>query len=210
MDVIPDDSAEVQRLIDHVRAGNPEAIDQLFGYYRTYLNKVIEMRLVPQIHPRLDASDVVQETQLEAVRRIKNYLEQEPVPFRLWLRQIAHDQLLKARRRHMKAAKRSMNREMPLPDRSSLQLAKQLIAGGSTPSQHVSKQEQARHIREALMQTSEVDREIILMRNLEELSYHEIGYILGIDADAARKRHGRALLRLGKILNEKGLSESQI
>ena len=54
------------------------------------------------------------------------------------------------------------------------------------------------------------DPEVLLMRTFEKLSYEEIGYVLGIDRAAARKRHGRALLRLDKILREGGMTESQI
>jgi hypothetical protein len=47
------------------------------------------------------------------------------------------------------------------------------------------------------------------MRTFEELSFEEVAFMLKIDPAAARKRHGRALLRLGKILSEFGLKESQ-
>jgi RNA polymerase sigma-70 factor (ECF subfamily) len=89
-----------------------------------------------------------------------------------------------------------------------MQLAQQLIASGSTPSEHVAKHELARRVRQAIARLADIDREILLMRNFERLSYGEIAYVLQIDPAAARKRHGRALLRLNKILREKGLKES--
>ena len=48
------------------------------------------------------------------------------------------------------------------------------------------------------------------MRTFEGLSYDEAAYVLEIDAAAARKRHGRALVRLHKLLTAGGLTESQI
>jgi DNA-directed RNA polymerase specialized sigma24 family protein len=56
--------------------------------------------------------------------------------------------------------------------------------------------------------SAEADREILLMRHMEELPYAEIACLLDIEADAARKRYGRALLRLRKVLKEHGLLES--
>jgi RNA polymerase sigma-70 factor, ECF subfamily len=52
------------------------------------------------------------------------------------------------------------------------------------------------------------DREVLLMRHAEELSYEEIGCLLEIQPAAARKRYGRALLRLRKVLSDHGLLES--
>lgn len=210
MEKNPADPAETQKLLKQVRSGKHGAFDRLFERYRAYLHKVVEMRLDAKLSQRLDASDVVQETQMEATRRLKDYLEREPVPFHIWLRQIAHDQLLMARRRHVEAARRAVTREVPLPARSSMELAQQLLAGGSTPSQHIAKKEQAQRIRKALAELPELDREIVLMRNFEQLSYEEIGYVLQISPATAKMRHVRALLRMSKILHENGLTESQI
>jgi RNA polymerase sigma-70 factor (ECF subfamily) len=114
------------------------------------------------------------------------------------------------RRRHVKAARRAVDREVALPVRSSLLLAQQLIAPGSTPSQKLDHQELARRVRRAVAQLQDADREVLLMRTFEGLSFEEVGYLLEIDPAAARKRHGRALLRLHKILTEGGLTESQL
>ena len=196
MEKKPADLAETQKLLKQVCSGKPGAFEQLFERYRAYLRQIVQMRLDPRLSQRLDASDVIQETQIEAARRLQDYLEREPVPFHVWLRQIARDQLLMARRRHVEAARRAVTLEVPLPDHSSLELARQLLAGGSTPSQHISKKELAQRVREALKRLSEVDREILIMRNIEQLSYEDISYILGIDPASARKQHGLALLRL--------------
>jgi RNA polymerase sigma-70 factor (ECF subfamily) len=90
-----------------------------------------------------------------------------------------------------------------------LLLAQQLLAPGSTPSQRLDRREMARRVRQALAQLPESDREILLMRAYEGLSNQEVGYLLEIDPDAASKRHGRALLRLHKILSQGGRTESQ-
>ena len=168
------------------------------------------MRLDDQLRKRLDVSDIVQETQIEVTRRLEGYLEHEPIPFRPWLHQIARERLLKARRHHLGTAGRAVSREIPLPDHSSLQLARNLLKDESSPSQHVAKKELARRVREGLGRLPEIDREILLMRNFEELTFEDIGYVLDINPATARKRHGRALLRLTNLLHRDGLTESQI
>ncbi len=167
------------------------------------------MRLDPKVRPRVDPSDVVQETQLEAFRRLADYLERQPMPFRLWLRKTAYERLLMVQRHHLRAARRAVGREVGLPDRSSLQLIQQLLAHGSTPSQHLAGRELASRVRQAVAQLSETDREILLMRNVEALSNQEVAQVLQIEPATASQRYGRALLRLRKLLLASGLMESQ-
>jgi RNA polymerase sigma-70 factor (ECF subfamily) len=203
------DSADTERLLEQAAAGDRDAFERLFARYRSYLRQVVEVRLDPKLRARLDPSDVVQEAQLEAYRRLADYLQRRPMPFRLWLRKTAYERLLMARRRHLLAGERAVGREVMLPDHSSLLLAQQLLAPDSTPSQQARRDEMARRVRAALAQLPHADREILLMRNYEGLSYQEVGCLLDIDPVTARKRHGRALLRLHKHLAEGGCTGSQ-
>jgi RNA polymerase sigma-70 factor (ECF subfamily) len=202
------DAEQTQRLLEQARGGDRQAVEELLGSHRPYLRRLVELRLDPRLRSRVDASDVVQEAQMEAARRLEGYLQQPPMPFRLWLRQLAYDRLLMLRRFHVGAARRSVGREVALPERSSLLLAEQLLANGSTPSQRVSREELAARVRRAVARLPAADREILLMRTFEDLSYEEVAFLLNLDAAAARKRHGRALLRLHQSLSEGGLTES--
>jgi RNA polymerase sigma-70 factor (ECF subfamily) len=206
---ITPDSEETQGLLEQARAGDRDAFERLFARYRKYLHQLVELRLDPRLRARVDASDVVQETQLEAFRRLADYLDREPMPFRLWLRKTAQERLGMLQRQHLGAARRAVGREAPLPDVSSLQLAGRFLASGTTPSQQLSRQELVRQVQQAIAQLSEVDREILLMRNLEGLSNQEVAHVLQIEPATASQRYGRALLRLRNVLIAAGLMESQ-
>jgi RNA polymerase sigma-70 factor (ECF subfamily) len=210
MDEPASDSAEVLALLSQARAGDKRAFDRLFALCEGQLRRFVDLRLDPKLRPRVGASDVVQEAHLEAVRRLDDFLDKPSLPFKLWLRQITLDRLLMMRRRHVGAARRSLAREAALPDGSSCALARQLIAAGSTPSQQFGREELGRRVREAVARLAEADREIILMRTFESLAFEEIACLLGVEAAAVRKRHGRALLRQHKILTDDGLTESQL
>ena len=199
MAVTPD-SAETQRLLQLVHEGDPKGFEELFARHRPYLHQVVELRLDPKLRSRVDPSDVVQEAHLEAFRRLPDYLTRRPMPFRLWLRKTAHERLLMIQRRHIHAGRRAVGREVPLPDRSSVQLFQQLLAPGMTASQQIAKAELVRRVRQAVGKLAELDREVLLMRNLEGLSNQEVAEVLGIDPSAASQRYGRALLRLRKLL----------
>ncbi len=199
------DSGETLRLLQAAQAGSPSAFEELFGRHRSIIRHFVELRLDNVLRSRIDASDVVQETQLETFRRLDDYLQRQPMPFRLWVRKTAYERLLMLRRQHVGAASRSVVRELPLPDRSSVALAGQLASPSPTPSQQLVHRELVQQVRIAVAQLPELDREILLMRHYEELSYQEISRILEIEPAAARKRHGRALLRLHQLLSDGGL-----
>jgi RNA polymerase sigma-70 factor, ECF subfamily len=202
------DSAETLRLLQEIRVGQPGALDRLLARHRPYLRQLVGLRLDAPLRARVDPSDVVQEAQIEAVRRLANYLEQPAMPFRLWLRQIAHDRLLMVRRKHLGAACRTAARDVALPDRSSVALARQLLAPGSTPSEQLSRRELTHRVHQALAELPDPDREVLLMRNFEGLSNQEVAQVLRINPGAASQRYGRALLRLRQILLAGGAAEA--
>src|SRR5262249_62071958 len=100
MTSIPDEPATTRRLLSQARAGDPAARDELFARHRAYLQRLVELRLDGRLRARLDPSDVVQEAQLEANRRLDGYLGQPALPFRLWLRRITYDRLVTLPRHH--------------------------------------------------------------------------------------------------------------
>jgi RNA polymerase sigma-70 factor, ECF subfamily len=194
------DSEQTRNLLARVRGGDRPALDRLLAEHRPYLHRLVELRFDPQLRPRVDPSDVVQDALLEAARRIDDYLRRDPMPFWLWLRQTACEQMVTVQRRHLGAACRAAGREQPLPTTSSVLLARQLLADEPTPSELVAGEELADRVRQALVRLDPDDQTIILLRNYEGLSNQQAAAALGIDPAAASKRFGRALLRLRAAL----------
>jgi RNA polymerase sigma-70 factor (ECF subfamily) len=200
------DSEETRRLLCRARSGEHDAREELLDRHRPYLHRLVEVRLDVRMRPRVDASDVVQEAQLEAVRRLDGYLQKPPMPFRLWLRQIAYDRLLMLRRHHVGAACRNVERDVPLPDHSSLLLAQKILAGHSTPSQQLIQRELVRRVHQALNQLPQAEREVLIMRNLEGLSNRETAQLLQTDPATISRRYGRAVIRLREVLRQGDLT----
>jgi RNA polymerase sigma-70 factor (ECF subfamily) len=209
MDEVVPDSAETQRLLERIVAGESSAVGRLLERHRPYVTRLVELRLDARVRARVDPSDVVQEAQLEAIRRLPNYMSERPLPFRLWLRQIAFDRLLMLHRRHVRAARRAVERDLPLPEKSSILLARQFLVPGSTPSRQLIRREFADRVRQAIGMLNPADREVLVLRNLEELSNRETARVLGIDPATASRRYGRAVLHLREILLRSGLLESE-
>jgi RNA polymerase sigma-70 factor (ECF subfamily) len=200
MDLHRPDPDETGHLLNQVMAGDRQALDRLLTLHRDYLRRAVELRLDPLVRARLDASDVVQEAQLEAAQRIDDYLRRRPMPFQIWLKKTAYETLLRLRRQHVEAACRSVGNEVPLPKRSSVRLAHLLLGGGPAPSQNLREQEQEGQLRQALAGLPEGDRDVLLLRGFEGLTNEESGLILGIEPAAVSKRYTRALLRLRKLM----------
>jgi RNA polymerase sigma-70 factor (ECF subfamily) len=201
-------SEETESVVDFLRRGDTTALESLFTAHRAYVRQVIGLRMDPALRRRVDPSDIVQEAYLEAMRRAPEYIRDPKLPVRLWLRQLAVDRLIMAQRRHIHAGMRAVHRDLPLPDHSSLSIAEQLVAGLGSPATHAARQEVVAKVRDAVASLNEIDREIILLQAFEGLTSEESASILGIEPAAARKRYGRALLRVRQRLIHSGLGGS--
>jgi RNA polymerase sigma-70 factor (ECF subfamily) len=200
------DSTATRELLERIAAGDRAAVDDLLANWRVYLRQVIDLRMDAQLRARLDPSDVVQETQLEVANRLGDYIQRRPASLRLWLRRTAIENLARLERFHLATQKRAVSRELPLADHSSVILARYLAASQS--GDPLVRQENAEQMRTAMARLSEQDREVLLLRHVEELSNGEIAELLGIDTAAASKRYGRALRRLHEALKTLGIGDS--
>jgi RNA polymerase sigma-70 factor (ECF subfamily) len=197
---------DTDQLLQRAGLGDEAARQELLARHRNRLKQMINVRMDRRLAARVDASDVVQETLGEAVRRLSDYLRQRPVPFYPWLRQLACEKLVELHRRHVQAQKRSVRREAhlapALPDESALELAARLFARGSSPSARLRRDELRDSVQAALAELAEQDREVLVLRHLEQLSTSEIATVLGITDGAVSTRHLRALERLRRLLKD--------
>jgi RNA polymerase sigma-70 factor (ECF subfamily) len=199
------DADKTRKLLDEARAGGDGAVDRLLGEFREPLRRVIGLRLDPVLARRVDASDVVQDVLIEANRRLTEYLRAPAMPFHLWLRHLAQDQIIDTHRRHRQAQRRSIDREQAparpaWADESSMQLAAQLVDAERTPASEAIHQELQRRLEAAMADLGEDDRDIILMRHHEQLSNQDVAAALGLTEAAASMRYLRALRKLRAAL----------
>jgi RNA polymerase sigma-70 factor (ECF subfamily) len=199
--------SDTDELIRRSAAGNDAARQELLVHHRGRLRRMIGVRLDRRLLARIDPSDVVQEVLVEAHTKLDDYLRDQPLPFYPWLRQIAWQRLVKIHQHHH-ARKRGVTREGPglpeLPDESAWALADRLRASGTSPSRHAQREELRLGVRRALGQLGERDREVLVLRYLEQLPLAEIAAVLGINEGAVKARHARALLRLQALLGDNG------
>lgn len=201
---------ETLLLLQGARLGESTAVNALLERHRDALRRMIRARMDQRLTQRIDASDVVQDVLFEASRRLTDYIRDPKLPFQLWLRQIAQDRIIDMHRRHRTAARRSLDREQALDacwnEQSSLDLAAQLQDPEVTPAAAALQHELQQQFLDALDQLEPDDREILVMRHLEQLSNSEAAELLGLSASAAGMRHLRALRRLRERIGGDSLS----
>lgn len=198
------EKADYDGLLSQAENGDSSARQRLLELHRDRLCRMVAVRLDPRLAARVDPSDVVQEALTEAAQKLPAYLKNRPLPFYPWLRQLAWERLLKFHEKHLQAGKRSVLREQRLPpelsDESAAQLAGQLVDSKSSPIFHAMKEEMQGRVRQALERLPESDRDILVLRYLEQLTTGEIANILEISEGAVKMRHRRALNRLCRKL----------
>jgi RNA polymerase sigma-70 factor (ECF subfamily) len=210
---------DTDTLIRKARQGDRVAREQLLVRHRGRLRQMIAFRLDPRVAARVDPSDVVQEALTDASRKLSEYLKHRPIPYYPWLRQLALERLMKLHRRHIQAQKRSVTREEdwlpPLPDESAVELADRVSAGdlgvqaGGAPMGRLLREELRRRVRTILIQLGPRDREVLVLRHLEQMSPREMSAVLGISEGAVRVRHLRALQRFRELLRQAAQSTGE-
>jgi RNA polymerase sigma-70 factor (ECF subfamily) len=172
--------------------------------YRDYLLLLARLRLDRRLQGKLDASDIVQQTLLEAHRGVAGFRGRSTGERIAWLRQILARNLANAVR-DLGRAKRDAGRERSLEaalDESASRLEGWLAAEQSSPSQQAQRHERAVRLAEALASLPENQREAVVLRHWQGCSLVEIGERLGCTTAAVTGLLHRGLRKLRQQLHD--------
>ena len=201
------DPSDTLHLVERLRGGDRQALTDLFQRHRDRLRRLVELRMDARLQGRVDASDVLQDAFLDAAAHLDWYLKGSDLPPFLWLRLVVSQRLSNYHRRHFGTKMRDVGQEVslyrnPLPQASSAALASMLLGRLTSPSNAAIRAERVLRVQEALNALDPLDREVIALRQFEELSRAETAQVLGITEEAGAKRYMRALRRLKAVLAE--------
>lgn len=200
-DLLPEPS-EIQQALE---SEGEEALARYFDFVQPRLKRIVHFRLDYRLTGRVSESDVIQETYVRAAQRLDRYLQQEDMPFFVWLRLEITQNLHDIHRHHFGAEMRDVRKELRVgttndSQKTSMALAAHIVAQMTSPSRLVERAEQIAKLEQTLNEMNELDREVIALRHFEELSNLETARILNIQPAAASKRYLRALKRLKEIM----------
>ncbi len=143
-------------------------------HYRPRLKQMVLLRIDQRLSGRVDPSDVVQETYLDAARQLQSFLDDPQVSVYVWLRRLAWERLLNLRRHHLGAQKRDLRRQVKLPEASSIAFGRALVAPGEGPGSKIARDELRASVERAIARLPAKDQEVILLRHFEDLSNQEV------------------------------------
>jgi RNA polymerase sigma-70 factor, ECF subfamily len=200
--------SDTDQLLSRAKQGDSAAVQQLFTRYNHRLRAMIKAVLDPRLSSRLDASDVLQDAYSLALNRLPEFLEERPIGFYPWLRQLVRQQLVTVYRRHVDADRRSVRKEQPFPfalsDDSALQLAERLTSNDTAPGVRLIREESRQRIRAAIGRLPGVDREVLYMRCIEQLSVQQTAEALAVSESAVKSRFSRALQKITRWAESDG------
>jgi RNA polymerase sigma-70 factor (ECF subfamily) len=181
----------------HRTPPDPERFGRALESCRPYLLGVANRELRADLIAKAGASDLVQETFLEAQRDFGRFQGQTDVELRAWLRRILLNNLANFVRRYREPQKRKVSREVSIDQQTTGgHHPESLAASTLSPSGHAMRNEQAVAVTQALRRLRERDRQVVLWRYQEDCSFEEIGRRLGGSAEMARKVWNRAIERI--------------
>ena len=198
-------SVSVEESIALARAGDRTACELLFARYQPYLLVLARGQLGRHLRGKCDASDLVQQTLLEAFRDFAHFQGQREAELLAWLRRVLANNLYNETRRFATQA-RAAEREISLDqiraglDQSSLLLAQQVPAGGPTPVQDAVRREQSVQVAAALARLPEDYQTVLILRVFEDLSADEVATRMNRTAGAVRMLQMRALSALKEAM----------
>jgi len=195
---------DVSELIERARQGDALCRDQLFGLCRSYLGFVARSHVESWMRVKVDASDLVQQTMLEAHRDFDRFEGATEKEWLSWLKKILSHNAADFVRRYRGTMKRQARREVPFRDPvdSVAPGAPEPAAPGMTPSQEFLQLDNELRVTAALAELAEDYQEVIVLRNLQRLPFDEVAQRMGRSRPAVQMLWMRAIKKLQTALGE--------
>ena len=171
--------------------------------FRAYLRFLAQSHLDPRLQAKVDASDLVQQTYLQAYQALAQFRGKSEGELAAWLRQILARNLAHAVR-DFGRDKRDLDRERSLEaslEGSSSRLEMWLASDQSSPSDKADRNEQIVRLADSLTALPEAQREALYLHYWHDWSVPEIGKHLGRSTTAVAGLLKRGLQQLRKTMN---------
>jgi RNA polymerase sigma-70 factor (ECF subfamily) len=195
---------KVSELIERARQGDAEGRDRLFELCRSYLGFVARCQVESWLRVKVDASDLVQQTMLEAHRDFAKFRGTSQQQWLAWLRRILSHNAADFVRQYRGTEKRQARREGPFrdPADSLSRGAPEPAAPDATPSQEVLRLDDELRVTAALAELPPDYQEVIVLRNLQRLPFSDVAERMSRSRPAAQMLWMRAIKKLQDTLGE--------
>lgn len=200
--------SQIANWLELAQRGDAVARDQLFGACRSFVTVAARVHLQRRLQSKVDASDLAQQSLLEAHRGFDRFAGQSPQEWFGWLKQIVAHNAADVAKQYRGTAKRDAGREVPLMADTSASAAWDHTPAdrGPSPSQVVVGMEQELLMATAIEQLPDDYREVLTLRHLERLPFNEVAERMGRSRGACQMLWLRAMEQLKTQLSQQSLS----
>jgi len=205
------ENPSVSVLIERARDGDAEARERLFGLCRSYLGYVARSQVESWLRVKVDASDLVQQTMLEAHRDFERFEGGSEKEWLAWLRKILSHNAADFVRRYRGTAKRQQRREVRFRDPADTKAvgAPEPAAPGMTPSQEFLQIDNELRVTAALAELSPDYQEVLVLRNLQRLPFNEVAERMDRSRPAVQMLWMRAIKKLQEALGDEEVGNDE-
>ncbi len=198
-----DGTSQLVELLNLARDGDEAAREELFEKCRTYIGIVARAQVETWLQAKVDASDLVQQTLLEAHRGFHSFRGQTQGEWLAWLRMILNHNAADYVRQYRGTQKRQARKERPIwvqTDGQSDTFCREPSDSGESPSELVMRREREIQVAEAIAELDPDHQEVIMLRNLQRLQFNEVAQRMGRSRPAVQMLWMRALRKLQQRL----------
>lgn len=197
-----DERRQLEEWIEKARAGCPESRAKVLETCRAYLLAIAGRNIAPDLKAKAGASDLVQDTFIEAHRDFQQFVGMTREDLQAWLKDMLLHNLGDFSRKFRETEKRQVDKERSLDhDKAFRHPENQPLDQAPTPSGYAIKGEEEQALRSSIAKLPENYRQVIEWHHREGRTYAEIGQLLGISAEAVRQMYYRALALLAQWMN---------
>jgi RNA polymerase sigma-70 factor (ECF subfamily) len=180
-------AADTRQLFEHARGGAPDDVNAFYERCARKLLPLIRLRLGRTLRREMESRDILQTVLCKSFQRLKQV--DDPAAVMSWLAKIAENEIRDQADFHQRQRRDAAQRaplddaaEVPAPVRQALSQA--ILS------------EQGQRLEAALDAMTDAERELIVLRKFEELTFPEMAARLGKSEDACRMAFSRAMAAL--------------
>jgi RNA polymerase sigma-70 factor, ECF subfamily len=193
--------ATIGKLLAEARQGDRRALNQLFGACRSYVAVLAENQVDSRLKVKVDPSDLVQQTLLEAYKGFARFQGGCEAEWLAWLRGILDHNAADFVRHYRVAGKRAVDREVKLEGAAQDSTPGfDPSDGAETPVEELIRNERELQLADAIAKLDDDQRTVILLRNLQRLPFDQVAERMRRSRPAVQMLWLRALRKLHSLL----------
>lgn len=197
------DNDALNDLLAAAKAGDATARDRLLAESRSYLGTLASAKMEPWMRAKFDASDLIQQTMIEAHEALEQFDGDSEAAWKAWLKKMMQHNVQDAVRHYKQADKRDVRRERRADRSTDDGQRMQIAADDPTASRLAANEERDGQLLQAVAALPEDYRQVLTLRTIEKRPFEEVAETMGRSVPATQMLWTRAVRKLEESLRDR-------